>query len=463
LEEKNKKKWIYIGSGIAIASVLATGLFYANHHNWFHHSKIEEQAQAARLVSYVAAYSSDGVVTLYDVEKEKLVDSIDLKTLLPREKQKIVIVRPKGSVNNNPVKEEMYKGFVKVPVVIKKGDTAWDIQEKLTPHINPIHMFPLLKEINGDKPLHPIYPKEVRIFLKDSKDVPSSIAPKPYDNPAKTSETKEAKEIHPTFIYFKDVKHRALYAYSDVSQTIYRLTVEKGKWKVKKWINVPNLKDVVEFHVEGKHAWMILSDRMTVRILDQTNPSAEDIRKANGKIEKSIVKDSTFYYTYQNRLANMPLDTTKQKLDVEMGDRTIDLVEVKGKFYVLNSFGNQSNNSLLYKVNPKDLRVESLYEIKSDESAILSHGEDDELYIGKIEKTKGLDGKITEQPKVLSMNLKTLNTDSMDWELIYSPTMMGWSHYLYAVEDGVLKIYLSGEKKPIKTIQIQSSNFTLIP
>lgn len=459
MKEKNKKKWLYIGSGVAIAAVLVTGVFYANH-NWFHHSKIEEQVQTARLVSYVAAYSPDGVVTLYDVEKEKSVDFIDLKTLLPKEKQKIVVSPPKESMDHEP---EMYKGFIKVPVEIKKGDTAWDIQEKLTPHINPIHMLPLLKEINGDKPLHPIYPKEVRIFLRDPKDVPSSATSTLSVNPARKSEPKETKIIHPTFIYFKDVKHKSLYAYSDASKTIYRLTVEKGKWKVKKWISVPTLKDVMEFHVEGKRAWMILSDRMTVRILDQTNPSAEDVRKANGKIEKSIVKDSTFYYTYQNRLANMPLDATKQKLDVEMGDRTIDLVEVKGKFYVLNSFGNRSNNSLLYKVNPKDLRVESLYEIKSDESAILSHGEDDELYIGKIEKTKGLDGKIKEQPKVLSMNLKTLDTDSMNWELIYSPMMMGWSHYLYAVEDGVLKIYLSGEKEPIKTFSIQSSNFTLIP
>lgn len=75
----------------------------------------------------------------------------------------LAMEEPKSS---EEVIQEALEKFEKVEVVVKQGDTAWTLQENLTPEEDVRYMLYLVEILNG-KCLGDIMPGEKLIFLKN--------------------------------------------------------------------------------------------------------------------------------------------------------------------------------------------------------------------------------------------------------------------------------------------------------
>lgn len=444
--------------------------------------KSPKEQESPVFAEHVASYSEDGVVSLYKVESGAKLDKVDLKTKTTKKEKTVEMEESTltktedckciDESTNEKVKVEvktegnMYKGYEMVSKTIQKGQNIWNIQSELTPHINTIKMLPLLQEVNKGKSLHPVQPNETRIFLKE----PTRKGEVPKEEPTQTPSNKVTKKTvtkkveDSTFIYYADSKNKTLYAYSKFANEVYKLTIKEDKWSVETIASFETKREADWLYVDGKKIWLADESHTHIQVFDIQNPKKIVEWDTKGIMSKWHIDGQNVYYTYDNRMTSEQLGKGEIN-DVVLGDATLDFVYVKDKFYVLNSFGKNTDNSLLMKVNPKELKVDDLIELKSNETAILSHGEEGQVYIGKIEKTKGLDGKTTEIPKVVSIDVtdKTLKEQSMKWELVFSPNMQGWNNHLYVIENKQLQIYPTGESKPVKEFGVDAPGFSLLP
>jgi len=440
--------------------------------------KPEMKPETKLLAEHVASYNENGMVSLYEVESGEKVDEVDLKTKtslkektaqveenVQVEQEDCKCIEDTSKTENSSKEGNLYKGYEMVTKQVKKGEHIWGIQSQLTPNINTIQLLPLLQEVNKGKSLHPIAPNETRIFLKepDSKlETPKKKAVSTAKQVSQKTVTKKVEES--TFIYMTDLKSGTLYAYSNFANEVYQLTVKEGKWEVTTLVTLETSQEAVWLHVDTNHIWLADQARSHIQVFDVTNPKQMVEWDTKGKMSKWHIEGDLLHYTYDNRMVSQELNKKEFK-DVVLGDATFDFIKVKDKFYVLNSFGHKTDNSLFMKVNPKDLYVEDLIELKSNQTSILSYEEDGNVYVGKIEKTKGLDGSLLETPKVVSVDVesKYLKEQSMKWNLIFSSSMQGWNDHLYALEEKTLSIYPTGEDKPLKEFEVNAPLFSLLP
>lgn len=418
--------------------------------------KAIEDAKRDKYADYIATHTLDGVVALYSVEQGQKIDQVDLKEITNKKEKVTEVEQPKVE---KPVQKDMFEGFEQVTMTINEGQHVWGIQSELTPHINTIKMLPKLKEINEGKSLHPVYPGEERVFLKAPSNEPVETSEEPVAE--KVTETIENAE----FIYYVDQKNQTVYGYSDFTNEVYRLTVENDKWKAEVLVELPTeqLSDWV--YVDDDYVWLADKAHKHIQVFSVEDPKKVKEWDAKGEMTDWHINGEILHYTYGKHMASEKLGGASIN-DIVLGDTTIDLVYADEKFYVLNSFGKGLDNSVLFKVNPQDLYVDDLIELKSDQASILSHGEDGTVFVGKIEKIKQLDGEITEEPKVSSIDVTStrLVEETMKWELLFSPSMKGWNKHLYAIEDdNVLRIYPSGKKNPVKEFEVETIEFSVLP
>jgi hypothetical protein len=423
------------------------------------------------LAEYVASYTEDGKVSLYKVKTGAKVDEVDLKTKTTKTEKIIEVksfVEPKKQEGKVEPKTEgtLFKGYEMVTKTIQKGETVWHIQSELTPHINTIKMLPLLQEVNKGKSLHPVQPNETRIFLKEPNGQSEVQKEQPKQSPSNevSNKTVSKKVEDSTFVYYADEKAKTLYAYSNFANEVYKLTVKNDKWSVETIASVNSKHEADWLYVDAKKIWLADDSHTHIQVYDLQHTEKVVEWDTKGKMSKWQIDKDIVTYTYDNRMASEQLGKGVTK-DVVLGDVTLDFVKVKDTFYVLNSFGKKTDNSLLMKVNPKDLNVDDLIELKSNQTAILSHGDKGHVYVGRVEKTKGLDGKIIESPKVVSVDVesKSLNEKAMKWDLMFSSDMKGWNDHLYAVTNNKLSIYPTGEKTPVKEFDVNAPQFSLLP
>ena len=395
----------------------------------------DEPKETPVFAEHLASYDEKGVVALHKVEDGKKLAEIDLKTLTDKKEKEVETAQVDVSSiedckcieegTEEKVKKETsntYKGFEMVTKTIKNGEHVWGIQSELTPDLNTIEMLPLLKEVNKGKSLHPVNPNETRVFLQKAQTVGEKE--EPVKEVAKKTVLQKAGDA--TFIYYSDTKNKTLYAYSQFANEVYALKVSKEQWDVEALTTVNTKIKADWLYVDDQRIWLADETHAHIQVFNLDSPEKVVEWDTKGTMSKWHINGDVVHYTYGNRMASEQVGKG-EIANVVLGDATLDFAFLDDKFYVLNSFGKNTDNSLLMKVNPKDLKVDDLMELKSNQTAILSHGDEGNLYVGKIEKTKGLDGAITEKPKVVSVNLdsKTLKEQSMKWELLFTSPVCG--------------------------------------
>lgn len=441
-----------------------------------------DNLKSPTIAQHVLTYTNDGVIALYSIKEEAKLDEIDLKTLSKKEasSDSEQIIQPNSESKQEQQKQqeqqeqtegesvscscaETYKDFVKTEVIVKRGDSAWKIQKSLTPNRNIALMLKYVAEINGRIKLHPIYPGEKIIFLREMSDE---------DKPPLELEAKEEKHLIQknnvvlpvpvsSYLYFDDINQKALFVYNNNTKTIYKVTVADNK------LNVQEVGQNNEFVVaKGIYAttdFILLAENGTpnLQIYDIGNKAVRNI-ELQGILTNWVVQGDELYYTYGNRLGKFNLKNNEQR-DVLLGDESIDMILLQDKLYILSAFGSQVENSLLMKVDPSELKVDDFIELKSNMISILSKGEDDKLYIGRIEREKDLTGEVKETPKITLINTKHLAMESNKWEMPYSDESAGYNSHLYMLKDGKLSIYPLNSTDPVQSIHVSGEAFMIVP
>ncbi|WPS85374.1 hypothetical protein SMD22_01730 (plasmid) [Brevibacillus halotolerans] len=469
---KKKKTTVIAGVGILAVVLLSAGFYFMNDSN--EKSVHIDQLQKPIIAAHALSYTDNGVVYLYDVKEEKLLGDFDLKTLSEKKEVEVVetqtpIPAPVPTPTPTTV-VETYKDFIKVPILVKKGQNAWRIQSSLTPNRNIATMLKFVMEANNRNHLHPIYPGETIFFLKE-KDANQVVTQKPVE-PTVSAMKEKPKEVakkttkkidnNTKYIYFSDITGRSLYAYSNFDKEVYQITETQGKLGVKEILQ--NDQFVVADDMFITKDRLVFTEKGTnkLQIVDIKDAKKVESVELEGDPTHLAVQGDSLFYTFGKRLGKLNI-TNGEKLSILLGDDSLNLIFLKDKLYVLNEFGKQTTNSLLMKVNPSDLNVDNLLELKTDESVILSKGDIDDLYVGRVTKEKDISGKIMEDNRITAINTKTLTMEKSEWSMPFVRESLGYQSHLYMLQNGKVNIYAVNDVKHEKSIEVKGEHFTILP
>lgn len=468
---KKKKTAVVAGAGIAAVALLSAGFYFMKDSG--ETPNLNDQIKKPVIAAHALSYTNNGIVSLYDVKDGKFLGEFDLKTLSEKKEIEVVEVptptpKPKPAPTPAP-SVETYKDFIKVPILIKKGENAWSIQSSLTPKRNTGTMLKLVMEANNRSKLHLIYPGEKIFFLKekDGSEIavqkPEPTVPAVEEKPkevAKKTVKEISKDAH--YLFFSDIEGRTLYAYSDFDKEVYQITQSEGKLEVKEILQNDQFVTADDMLIAKDRLLLTEKGTNKLQIVDIKDAKNVQTVELEGDPTHLAVQGEALFYTFGNRLGKFNL-TNGEKTSVLLGDESFELISLEDKLFVLNAFGKQTTNSLLMKVNPSDLNVDNLVELKTDESAILSKGETDELYVGRVTKDIDLSGNVTKENKISPINLKTLSMEKSDWSMPFTKESLGYESHLYMLQDGKLNIYAVNNVEPEKSIVVKGEHFTILP
>jgi hypothetical protein len=469
----NKKSIIIGVVGIAVAVALV-GIYFMSDNKQTATPAPTPLPVLESVAKHLMSYK-DGVVSLYNVEQSKLVDSFDLNSMSKVKNVNQVtgaIPSVKATPTPEPVptitKPETYQKYLKVPVTVKKGDTSWAIQSFLTPSENIVDMLKLVSKFN--KSLHPIYPGDKMTFLKEADGAEKSPAvKKPMVDQVKSPAVKKdtplpSKSTNTVdkYIYFGSIEKSALYVYSNVDHAIYLVSGKNEKIEVSKIVQNESLSIADHLYVLDGKAFLTNQNSQSVTWLGIEEGLKIEVIDLEGIPTTLTTKGNDLFYTYSNRLGKMDLQS-KTKENVMMGDESKDITITNNTLYVLNAFGSKSNYSMLIQVNPDDLKVSNMLNLETKESAILSKGDKDELSVGRVMTSKSNTGDVVKTTSASLITQKGLKMSIEKWNIPFPKESFGYQSHLYVLDSGHVKIFEINNEIPLKDIEIKGDHFAVLP
>lgn len=397
------------------------------------------------LTEYAISYQEDGILRSYEVKTGKEKETFDLKTLSePRKEEKEIIKVvekkvPKKTVVKklNPPVVETFQDFDMVRVTISKGDNAWNIQSKLTPNRNPVTMLKHVKDANEYYNMHPIYPGQQYIFLKEKTTpaVEMEVEETVVEEEIVKEEVKTVETVlttEDTYDYYPNVTESILYAHSDFDKAVYQVKInEKGKFAVSQAFTHEEMKEITAFVATQKNAYFQHAESNVITHL--TTSSMEEVQ-LYGEVELAVDSKGQFVYSFDDFVGVFDAKTGEQKQAL-LGDKTSDLLALGDKVFALNVFGSGKENSVVFKINPTDLYVDKLVETQSDEVSLVSHGEDKELMISRVKKMKDLEGNKIEEEQIGFINAESMRINKDEWKHPFILNGFSYKGYLYVEEN----------------------------
>jgi hypothetical protein len=455
----NTKRNVMIGAGILVVLAMGAGGYYLYSSPDEKNLTLEEQLEQSAS-SHLFAFADNGVVKLYRTKDGALLDTFDLKTLSTG--KKVIAKTPtppvKAPVRSVP-EQKTFKDFIQVPITIKKGDTVWDIQESLTPEQNINTMLSYLKEINKGQKLHPVYPGEKRIFLKEKDNAHSETeeATSPAPVTETTNQTVQNMNGETMYLYSKSEDFKTLYAYNDAEKSFYRVSVKDKKIEAKPLITIETLQGVKDFKVIKDTLYVVWNNGLNLKEIPLSNPQQMKDFSLKGNVDIWAIHNGYFFYTYKDKLGKLNLKDNTQT-DILLGDKSLDYVFTKDKLYILNKFGSKLDNSILIKVNPSDLKVDDLVELKTNENAILSEEKDTEtILVGQMTKLTDLNRNVKKTPVILPIHASNLQKERFVKNIPFDKNALELDGYVYVLKDGKVLIYSSVSGNLIKEIRVEDA------
>lgn len=398
------------------------------------------------LTEYAISYQEDGILRSYEVKTGKEKETFDLKTLsMPRKEEKEItkIVEkkvPKKTVvkKSSPTVVETFRDFDMVRVTINKGDNAWNIQSKLTPERNPVTMLNHVKDANEYYNMHPIYPGQQYIFLKEKttpvvEEIVEEIVVVEEEiikEEVKTVETVLTTEE--TYDYYQNDTESVLYAHSDFDKSIYQIKLDKkGKFAVSKAYSHKEMKGIIAFVATQKNVYF---QHAKSNIITHLTTSKREEVQLYGEVELAVDLKGQYVYSFGDFIGVLDAKTGEQKQAL-LGDKTSDLLTLGDKVFALNIFGSGKENSVVFKINPTDLYVDKLVETQSDEVSLVSHGDDKELMFSRVKKMKDLEGNKIEEEQIAFINAESMRTNKDEWKHPFIAKAFSYNGYLYVEEN----------------------------
>ena len=445
----NKKKKVAIGVGFLVGVSAGAGTFYVTQNEDKTETPTLEDQIEKSMVDKMFAYTENGEVRLYDSKNGKELDSFDLKTLSTG-KEVVVESKPvqtphKPAEKKAEVKEE-FEGFLRVPHIVVKGENSWKIQEALTPKRDTATMLKMVAKANGKTKLHPIFPGQTLYYLKEKDGSSPDEVVKEVETGKKfekevVQKTVKKVDENAVYLYDKSDELTVLYAYNDIEKTFYSVTEEEGKVKGEILFALPDVEGVNEFKVVDGKAYILHAGKTKMTEISLDNPAKKKEQTLQGEVDLFTVRDGIIYYTFADQLGKLNMSDGEHE-QLLLGDKSTDYVFTTDHLFILNTFGSKLDNSVLMKINPLEMNVEDLVELKSNENAILSEQEDTEnVLVGQVVKIKELDKEVRKEQVVLPVNTKNLQKELFIKDVPFNQEAFEVDGFIFEVAKGVTTIY----------------------
>lgn len=440
-----------------------------------------EEVEVEESLQFITA-TSNGIINLYDTNSDEVIDTFDLKSFTEFTEDKIVKptdILPKEEPIEEPIEEpepepkednliERFKEFIKTKVIVKKGDSSWKIQQSLTPNRNISEMLKLVKEVNGGKPLHPIYPGEERIFLREDDGAIEENTSNVEQEPIEVEEVEETEEIEEVedveeiqditepmrvtntkhielddstvFYYVKSDDLKALYAYNDTTKSFYKIAVSDDKINATVLVTDFDLANIKDYRIDDENVYILTDEDNKITYLTISKPSTRDEYVLEGNLDVWTIDDGYLYYTYSDRLGKFDFADQSQ-IDIDLGDKSIDIFIKDNKLYVLNNFGSKLDNSVLFKINPNDLKADDLIKLNNNENVIISKNNDGYIYVGQIHKRTSLEKEEIRTPVLAPISIVNLKEENKIKPFEYTEETMGVFDRIFVMDEDIINIY----------------------
>lgn len=428
-----------------------------------------------KMIEHVLSYEDDGIISYQTIDGKEL-DTFDLKTLsTPRiEKVKEVVKKEievpvekkvKKKVEKPIETKKTFKDFEQFERKIVKGENAWTIQEQLTPNEPIIVMWQYIKEIN-DYAMHPIYPNETWIFLREKTGKKESEVVEEYETIIE-KEIQVIEEVveneieikEDSYIYYEDFKNEKLYAHSDMERTVYEIQVKEDKITVEEVIKHDYIDEPHYFVTDGVRAYFAYKDSSSGFAVNKESMEAVSLHK---KPEKMEILNGVMFYVSDEYMGNYNFENKKINQAL-VGDKLVNMFKSDDKIHLLNKFGSGHEKNLYYEIEPVELVVSNAIEIPSNESTMLTTLDNEFLWFSILEKTGAQNTKQVKDEKLLSLDYKTLKeVDFGSWKMNQLDNGEIYDGYIYSKTDKGLDIYLLKQEKKVDTKEIKGSHIMLL-
>lgn len=461
LKKKNKNRILGVGI-VALVLTVGVGTYYVSQTPDKEREPTLDDQFKDSMATKLFAFTDNGLVTLYKSKNGKEMDSFDLKSLSTG--KEIVIEKNPVVVENKPEKviTEEFEGYIRVPHKVISGENSWKIQGALTPKRDTASMLKMVAKANGKTKLHPIFPGQTLYYLKE-KD---GSSPEEVVKEVETGEAipkqvvkKTVKKVdeNAVYLYSESEDYKKLYAYNEIEKTFYVVSVDGDKVNGEIIATVPDLKGVKDFKVVENKLYVVFEDGTKVREINLSDNKHVKEYKLQGIADLFAVRSGFVYYTFADKLGKLDLANGEENT-VLLGDKSTDYVFTKDNLYILNQFGSKLDNSTILKINPSDLKVDDLVELKSNENAILSEEMDSEkILVGQIIKITDLNKKVKKENVVLPIKLNNLQKDLFVKNVPFDKDAFEVDGFIYEVKDGTASIYSATNGERTKEIDVEKA------
>lgn len=422
--EKYKSE-ILITTGFVVIASLLGGIYYIKNNEPV--PMTQEDYVSYKMPDNIMTVTDDGLVNLYNNQSE-LIKSVDLRDFLgvPLEEVKPELIpepKPELTPEPEPPKQEiietpkLYEDFVVVQVTIKDKDISWNIQSKLTPNRKIEDMIKLDEKLNKDSVLHPIYPGDTRLYLKEkdctenilgetvvmdareseliSNEAITSITESEEEKPKEEIQEKKEEELNTNtidykyadvnFVYSTSNDISKIFVYNDFNNVFMEISMEDKEINVKPILKTDKYYDIDDFKIENDNVYAI--SKTNKQIYKFTKEPLNNVTKSvDYEIKDWALYDDKIYLISENtedlEMFNMNKEEDNDDVyTLNLGDKNMGIEIVDNNLYILNNFGSQKNNNVVHKFNPKNLASEGWVELEDINNTLIKSASTEKMVL----------------------------------------------------------------------------------
>lgn len=269
------------------------------------------------------------------------------------------------------------------------------------------------------------------------------------------------------FIYSKANNFEKIYGFDTSTNELYEIYSDEDKIVSKKICNITSNLNLSEFVVDGDYVY----------IFDNTKTSVEKYSIEDGLSEVIsleeyadcyVVHDGYLVYSYEDRVYS--LNTNDKSLQsIKIGDQTTNMLLSNNSIINFNRFGSGKNTSIVLKINPSDLYIESMSKLdNSDVISIKNDSDDETIFVeSKVKDSEENDISVFDSISFEGNNdieIAKGRIDDITGEVaVPDNNSVSMKGYVYTLkednEDIILSIRSGHNQKTIKNINLKGNDF----
>lgn len=267
------------------------------------------------------------------------------------------------------------------------------------------------------------------------------------------------------FLYSQTNNFEKMYSFNTSTKEMFEIYINEDKIVENKLCDINNNLVMSEYVVDNNYIYIFDTTRTSVEKYDIKNDSLEIIN-LEGYADCYVIKDGYLVYSYEDKIYS--LNTSDKSIkNITVGDKTTGISISDGSIISFNKFGSGKNTSIILKINPSDLYIESMNKLDNSNVISIKNDSDDEtIFIEEISKdSQGkdvfiLDSISFEGKKDIEV-AKGRSENSLEKNIIDKTNSISMKGYVYTIRESdkekVLTITNGYNQNVIKDININGN------